>query len=66
MTTDQRRPADLAAPSPLVQLWNALLPLKSVASFMMTGAHPDDEASGLLARLAKGDGAPARCLIRKR
>ncbi len=57
MTTDQRRPARMAQSSPLVQLWNALLPLKSVASFMMTGAHPDDEASGLLARLAKGDGA---------
>ncbi len=37
-------------------LRNALLPLRSAASFMMTGAHPDDEASVLLARLAKKDG----------
>src|SRR5688500_12703581 len=41
----------------LVELWQALLPLRSVATVMMTGAHPDDEASALLARLAKGDGA---------
>jgi LmbE family N-acetylglucosaminyl deacetylase len=53
----QRRIARQAAASPLVELWNALLPLRSAASFMMTGAHPDDEASGLLARLAKKDGA---------
>lgn len=38
------------------ELWNALAPLRSVASFMMTGAHPDDEASALLARLARKDG----------
>ena len=57
MTTDPRRVARQAAATPLAGLWSALLPLKSVASFMMTGAHPDDEASGLLARLAKGDGA---------
>ncbi len=37
-------------------LWNALSPLRSAASLMMTGAHPDDEASILLARLAKKDG----------
>jgi len=41
----------------MVELWNALLPLRSASSFMMTGAHPDDEASGLLARLSKRDGA---------
>lgn len=57
MMIEQRRNARQPAPSPLTALWNALLPLKSVASFMMTGAHPDDEASGLLARLAKADGA---------
>ncbi len=39
-----------------IELWNALLPLRSAASFMMTGAHPDDEASILLARLVKKDG----------
>ncbi len=56
MTTGRRRTVQPASTA-LVQLWHALLPLKSVASFMMTGAHPDDEVSGLLARLAKGDGA---------
>ena len=53
----QRKIARQAAASPLVELWNALLPLRSAVSFMMTGAHPDDEASGLLARLSKKDGA---------
>jgi LmbE family N-acetylglucosaminyl deacetylase len=43
--------------SVLDELWQALLPLRSVAGVMMTGAHPDDEASALLAQLAKGDGA---------
>jgi LmbE family N-acetylglucosaminyl deacetylase len=53
----QRRIVRQAAASPIVDLWNALLPLRSAASFMMTGAHPDDEASALLARLARKDGA---------
>lgn len=38
------------------ELLDALLPLRSVASFMMTGAHPDDEASVLLAHLARKAG----------
>ena len=41
----------------IVELWEALLPLKSVNSFMNTGAHPDDERSSLLAYLSKGLGA---------
>lgn len=36
-----------------VALWNALLPLKSVISFMNTGAHPDDEMSDMLAFIGR-------------
>lgn len=41
----------------IVAFWEALLPLGSVNSFMNTGAHPDDERSGLLAYLSRGEGA---------
>jgi LmbE family N-acetylglucosaminyl deacetylase len=37
-------------------LWRALQPLRSTATFLMTGAHPDDEWSGFLAWLAFGCG----------
>lgn len=40
----------------IVELWRALVPLKSVVSFMNTGAHPDDEHSEMLAALAFRDG----------
>lgn len=40
----------------VVQLWEALTPLKSIASQMTTGAHPDDERSSLLALLSRGHG----------
>jgi LmbE family N-acetylglucosaminyl deacetylase len=40
-----------------LRLWRSLVPLISVNSFLQTGAHPDDESSALLARLALGDGA---------
>jgi LmbE family N-acetylglucosaminyl deacetylase len=40
----------------IVQLWEALTPLKSVASQMTTGAHPDDERSAVLALLSRGQG----------
>lgn len=46
-----------AAEHAVVELWEALLPLGSVNSFMNTGAHPDDERSSLLARLSRGEGA---------
>ncbi len=39
-----------------IALWRALLPLRSVISFMNSGAHPDDETSGLLAALGQRDG----------
>ena len=37
-------------------LWSHLQSLKSTVSFMQTGAHPDDEASRLLAKLSLDDG----------
>ncbi|HET8985575.1 MAG TPA: PIG-L family deacetylase, partial [Trueperaceae bacterium] len=40
----------------IVQLWERLVPLKSVASFMTVGAHPDDERSSLLSLLSRGYG----------
>ena len=40
----------------IVELWESLVPLKSVASFMTVGAHPDDERSSLLALLSQGYG----------
>jgi LmbE family N-acetylglucosaminyl deacetylase len=38
------------------ELWRALAPLKSVVSFMNTGAHPDDETSRMLAAITFRDG----------
>ncbi len=37
-------------------LWRALQPLRSVACWLMTGAHPDDEWNGFLAWLRYGRG----------
>eukprot|EP01037_Dinobryon_pediforme_P002073 gene2073-2110_t len=37
-------------------LWRALQPLRSVATYLMVGAHPDDEWNGFLAWLAYGRG----------
>jgi len=56
VTPDQRRLAAQAGSSAIVRLWDSLVPLTSVNSFMQTGAHPDDETSRLLARLSKRDG----------
>jgi len=56
MTPDQKRILDQAAGSAIARLWDSLVPLKSVSSFLQTGAHPDDETTRLLARLAKADG----------
>ncbi|MDJ1160031.1 PIG-L family deacetylase [Chelatococcus sp. SYSU_G07232] len=41
---------------PLARLWQSLVPLSDTSVFLMTGAHPDDELSLLLARLSRGDG----------
>lgn len=40
----------------IVDLYEALTPLKSVASFMTVGAHPDDERSSQIALLSLGEG----------
>lgn len=40
----------------IVDLWFALQSLRSVVSFMNTGAHPDDETSAMLAALGFRDG----------
>lgn len=40
----------------IVELWKAMVPLKTVVSFMNTGAHPDDEMSEMLAAMAYRDG----------
>lgn len=55
-TADQARIAADRAKPRLMELWWALQPLKSVVRFMQTGAHPDDEISGMLAALAFRDG----------
>lgn len=39
-----------------IKIWRAVQSLKSVISFMSTGAHPDDETSEMLAALAHRDG----------
>lgn len=39
-----------------IALWRALQPLRSIVSFMNTGAHPDDETSAMLAALTFRDG----------
>jgi len=46
-----------AAERATVALWNALVPLKSVNTFMNTGAHPDDERSSVLAYVRHNLGA---------
>jgi len=45
----------------IVRLWWALQRLKTPVSFMNTGAHPDDETSGMLAALALRDGIDISC-----
>lgn len=48
--------AEDAARPRIVKLWEALRPLASTIAFMQTGAHPDDETSGLLALLGRREG----------
>jgi len=54
--TDQTRIAEDARHPRIVDLWFALQGLKSVVSFMQSGAHPDDEISAMLAALRFRDG----------
>lgn len=49
-----------------IALWNALVPLKSVNTFMNTGAHPDDERSSILAYVSRGLGARVVSVIANR
>ncbi|TFL18334.1 PIG-L family deacetylase [Jannaschia formosa] len=56
MTPDQTRlEADRAAPR-LTQLWREVTGMRSPLCFMQSGAHPDDETSGMLAALRFRDG----------
>lgn len=55
-TPEQTRIATEAADPLIARLWRALAPLRSVVGFMNTGAHPDDETSGMLAALGLRDG----------
>lgn len=54
--SDQTRIARHRLTPRIVELWQALAPLKSVVSFMNTGAHPDDETTAMLAALGFRDG----------
>jgi LmbE family N-acetylglucosaminyl deacetylase len=49
-----------------VDLWNVVKPLETTASFLNTGAHPDDERSDLLAYLSRGLGVQTASLIANR
>lgn len=55
-TADQARIVEDRAHPRFMELWWALRPLASVVRFMQSGAHPDDEMSGMLAALAFRDG----------
>lgn len=55
MTDAARILAQRSAPAGLM-LWRALQPLRGLVRFMNTGAHPDDETSGMLAALSLRDG----------
>ncbi|WP_112322137.1 PIG-L family deacetylase [Oceanibium sediminis] len=55
-TPNQSRIVEDRARPRMVELWWALRPLASVVRFMQSGAHPDDEHSGMLAALAFRDG----------
>jgi LmbE family N-acetylglucosaminyl deacetylase len=54
--TDQTRIAREQLQPRIVGLWRALTSLKTVVSFMNTGAHPDDEISEMLAAMRYRDG----------
>src|SRR5690554_515644 len=50
----------------IVELYEALTPLQSVASFMTVGAHPDDERSSQIALLSRGMGVRSITVIANR
>lgn len=47
-------------------LWESVVPLTTTASFMNTGAHPDDERSHFLAYLSRGQGVDTSFLLSTR
>lgn len=55
LTDAARIRAQSTQPSGLM-LWRALQPLRGLVRFMNSGAHPDDEISGMLAALTYRDG----------
>lgn len=55
LTDAARITAQTQQPGPLM-LWRALQPLRGLVRFMNSGAHPDDETSGMLAALTFRDG----------
>ena len=54
--TDQDRILNDRLTPRIVTLWRAMQPLRSVTSFMQSGAHPDDETTAMLAALGLRDG----------
>ncbi len=54
--SDRARIEAQRAEPALLTLWRTLQPLRGLARFMSSGAHPDDEQSGMLAALAYRDG----------
>ena len=55
LTDKARIAADQKTPQ-IVEIWRAVTALRSTVSFMNTGAHPDDEASAMLAAMRFRDG----------
>ena len=66
MSEDRRRLEAAVADSAMTRLWLALQPLRTTCQLLQTGAHPDDETSPLLARLARHDGVKVAfaCAVR--
>ncbi|QCO57029.1 PIG-L family deacetylase (plasmid) [Pseudorhodobacter turbinis] len=54
--TDAARIAEQTTQPAALMLWRALQPLRGLARFMNSGAHPDDEISTMLAALTYRDG----------
>lgn len=48
------------------ELWKEINSLKTIVSFMNTGAHPDDENSGLLAFMSLGKGVESSTVLANR
>ncbi|MEX0853271.1 MAG: PIG-L family deacetylase [Bauldia sp.] len=55
LTDDDRIRRQRARPA-ILRLWQAMQSLRSVVTFLQTGAHPDDETTAMLAALRLRDG----------